>query len=176
MDRWISYLYEQHSENELKNWASRLKYFRYFRAYGGHANDVDSLDIALKYETSESLLNIFGKLGIEPTIYLKKPEQPIPGKRYSLGEYNAFPCLIPATEWIKQPSHCVIFGVNVHVWCESDLIKVSASPSSYIVTAEHVESAEKLERHLGELKNNLIDPPRDTKHYICPRYHPNIFS
>ncbi|MDO6421545.1 hypothetical protein [Saccharophagus degradans] len=176
MDRWIQYLYEQHSEKELKEWASRLKFFRYFRAYGGHANDGDSLDIALKYESTDRLIDILKSLGIDPMIYSKKPDQPIPGTRYNHEEYTSFPSLIPNTEWIKQPSHCEIFGIKVHIWCENGLINISANPGSYTVTVEHVESAEKLESKFGNLKQFILDPPKDTKHYVCPKYHPSIFS
>jgi hypothetical protein len=176
MDRWIQYLYEQHSESELKEWTSRLQFFRYFRAYGGHANDGDSLDIALKYDTTEMLIDIIKNLGIEPTVFAEKPEQPIPGTRYTHEEYTSFPSLIRGTEWIKQLGHCEIWGVKVFIWCDNGLMKISASPGSYVVTTEHVESAEKLETKLGDLKRLLVDPPKDTKHYVCPKYHPNIFS
>lgn len=175
MDRWTQYLYEQHSESELKEWASRLQFFRYFRAYGGHANDGDSLDIAFKYESTEELINLLGRLGIEPTIYAEKPDQPVPGTRYTHEEYISFPSLIRETEWIKQPGHCEIWDVRVFIWCENGLINISASPGSYVVTTEHVGSAEKLEKKLGDLKGFFVDPPKDTKHYVCPKYHPSIF-
>lgn len=176
MDRWIQYLYEQHSESELREWAMRLQFFRYFRAYGGHANDGDSLDIALKYESTEMLIEILRNLGLEPTVYAEKPDQPKPGTRYTHEKYISFPSLIRGTEWIKQPSHCEIWGVKVFIWCDNGLINISASPGSYVVTTEHVESAEKLETKLSDLIRLLVDPPKDTKHYVCPKYHPSIFS
>ncbi len=176
MDLWLQYLYEEHSESELRQWASRLQFFRYFRAYGGRANDGDSLDIALKYESTELLIKHLKRLSIEPTIFSDLPDQPISGTKYSHEEFTSFPSLIPETEWIKQPGHCEIFGVKVFIWCSGGFIKISASPASYVVTTEHVESAERLERELGDLKQFLVDPPKETKHYICPKYHPSIFS
>lgn len=147
MDRWVQYLYEQHSEAELKEWGARLRFFRYFRAYGGHANDGDSLDIALKYESTQSLIHLLRCLDIGPFIFIEKPDQPIVGRSYSFEEYSSFPSLIRDTEWIKQPGHCEIWGVKVFVWCDSGLINISASPGSYVVTSDHVAFAEKLEKN-----------------------------
>ena len=176
MDLWTQYLFEQHSQNELKEWATRLKLFRYFRAYGGHANDGDSLDIALKYKNSEELVRLLNQLGLNPIIFSKKPDQPIVGQGYSGEEYSSFSSLITDTEWIKQPGHTKLFGFNVFIWCENGLIHISASPQSYLVTIEHVEVAEKLEQQLLEFREFIVDPPRDTKHYICPKYHPSLYS
>lgn len=176
MDRWIQYLYEQHSESELKEWATRLSLFRYFRAYGGHANDGDSLDVALKYKSTEGLLGLMARLAIQPTIYKEKPDQPIPGKSYAHEEYTSFPSLIKDTEWIKQPGHCEVFGIKVFIWCGNGLLTISASSGSYVVTNEHIEAAEELEKNFGDLEVFIVDPPKDTKHYVCPKYHPSIFS
>lgn len=49
-DRWLRYLFESHSEATFRNWAQRLKLFRFFRAHGGHANDGDSLDVSFRYD------------------------------------------------------------------------------------------------------------------------------
>lgn len=175
MDRWIHYMYEPHSERELKEWASRLHYFRYFRAYGGHANDADSLDIALQYESTQELINLLRSLGIEPTVYSQEPDQPISGAGCTADAYSSHPCLIRGTQWIKQPGHCEIWGVPVFIWCDSGRITISASPGSYIVTADHVEAAALLEKKLCALTRFIVDPPKDTKHYLCPKYHPSFF-
>jgi hypothetical protein len=176
MDRWTQYFYEQHSEKELKNWASRLSMFRYFRAYGGHANDGDSLDLALRYNDIDELVLLIDRLGVAPTIYKEKPDQPMPGKSYPGDVFSSFPSLIEGTEWIEQLGHCEIFGVKVFIWCGAGLITISASPKSYVVTSEHVKAAEELEKSLDFLQGAVVDPPKDTKHYVCPKYHSNLFS
>lgn len=176
MDQWFRYLYEQHTEAELKNWASRLRYFRYYRAYGGHANDGDSLDMALNYSSPKMLIDTLRDLGIEPTQFANEPERPTPGTSYTHEEYTAFPSVIPGTEWIEQPGHREIWGVKVFIWCDDRIIKISASPWSYDVTTEHVLAAEMLETKLSAFKERLVDPPRDTKHYVCPKYYPHIFK
>lgn len=50
MSTWEHYLYERHSQEELHAWARRLRYFRFVRALGGHANDGDRLLLALRHD------------------------------------------------------------------------------------------------------------------------------
>jgi hypothetical protein len=51
--RWEQWLYERHSKAELAVWAPTLRYFRYCRAIGGHANDGDQLMVVLRTEPAE---------------------------------------------------------------------------------------------------------------------------
>lgn len=118
MDRWQQYLFEEHPETELRAWARRLKLFRFFRAFGGHANDGDSLDVA---------------------------------------------------------SHCEIMGIAAFVWCSADSIKISVG-DRYTVSEKNVQNAEKIETLLTGVTLERIDPPLDTKNYICPRHYPDYFS
>jgi hypothetical protein len=50
MSTWEQYLYARHSREELHAWARRLRYFRFCRAIGGHANDGDRLLLALRHD------------------------------------------------------------------------------------------------------------------------------
>ena len=176
MDRWTRYLFEKHSETELREWASRLNMFRFFRAFGGHANDADSLDIALKYESTEALLALLASIGVTPILHERKPDQPIPGRPYRGDEFSAFPSLIRGTEWIEQPGHCHLFGVPVYIYCGNGLVKVSVGHGEWEVTNRHVKWAEELETHLGSVSRLIVDPPRDTEHYVCPKYYPDFFA
>ncbi|WP_230674504.1 hypothetical protein [Burkholderia glumae] len=86
MDRWKQYLFESHPEATLRDWAKRLTLFRFFRAYGGHANDGDSLDLAYRYETAQDLEKFLLSLGIVPVKYSEKPPQPEFGIAYKADE------------------------------------------------------------------------------------------
>ena len=173
MDRWQQYLFREHSEAELREWASRLRLFRYFRAYGGHANDADSLDVAFRYEGEAELVRLLGRLGVQVTVFHEEPAQPIPGQRYAPEDFSAFPSLVSGTRWIAQPGHCTIFAKPVFIWCSSDTVKVSASASSWTVTEDHVRVAEDLEQEFARLgPMETVDPPTDTEHYVCPKYYP----
>lgn len=47
--------------------------------------------------------------------------------------------------------------------------------SNYIVTEEDVQSAEVIETVLATVSFGRIEPPGETRHYICPRYYPEYF-
>ena len=65
MNRWTQYLFEEHDEKKLRKWSRRLKFFRFFRALGGHANDGDSLDVAFAYVEPAQLDTFLAGLGIK---------------------------------------------------------------------------------------------------------------
>ena len=90
MDNWEQHLYRSHPRETLLEWANRLDLFRFFRAHGGHANDADSLDVAIKYNGRKELVEIFGALGLTPKTHRVKPQQPIPNKSYSGDEMSRF--------------------------------------------------------------------------------------
>lgn len=175
MDRWLAYLFESHSEDTYKYWAKKLKLFRFFRANGGHANDGDSLDVVYAYNSLEEMTNFFEDLGIKLKTYHEKPDQPVPGKGYRGDIFAQFPSLIPNTQWIEQPKHCVIDGVKVLIWCYNNQIKISIG-TDYRVSVTDFENAEKVERVLSKVDLEVIDPPRDSKHYISPKHYPSYFS
>jgi len=175
MDLWTRYLLESHSEETLRSWAKRLSLFRFFRAYGGHANDGDSLDVAYRYASLQELENFLNLLGINLTKYTERPPQPQSGVSYSGGDFNKFPSLIADTEWVQQPGHSVIFDQNVFIWCAGGVVKISIG-ENYQVTEADVASAEMIEKLLLGSNLERVDPPIDTKHYICPKYHPAYFA
>lgn len=175
MDLWERYLFERHSKETLREWAHKLRIFRYSRAYGGHANDGDSLDAAFKYGSEEHLLRFFRAVGFEPVVFSAQPPQPVPGRSYRGDEFAAFPSIIPATKWIQQPGHCILFGVAVFMWCEQGRVAISIN-KSYDVTQEDVENAARLEPHLAALPFERIEPPVDNKNCVCPKYHLELFS
>lgn len=173
MNQWQQYLFREHSEAELREWATRLRLFRYFRAYGGHANDADSLDVAFRYDGHAELMSLLERLGLRVRVFHDKPPQPVPGQQYSAQELSAFPSLVSGTRWIEQPGHCTIFGKAVFIWCSTSAVKLSASAGSWTVTEDHVRAAEALEQefaHRGPFE--VVDPPADTEHYVCPKYYP----
>lgn len=59
-----SYLYRRHSPRQLRDWVTRLPWFRFCRAFGGHNNDGDDLRLALRAETEHELTAGLATLGI----------------------------------------------------------------------------------------------------------------
>lgn len=175
MDRWTQYLFERHPETTLRAWAGKLHFFRFFRAYGGHANDGDSLDAAFAYKEADQLESFFAHLGIELVKFDVKPPQPELGVSYRGTVMTRFPSLIAGTTWIKQAGHCEIAGVKVFIWCDADKIKISIA-DQYEVSEKNVADAEKVETVLAQVTLERIDPPHDTHNYICPKYYPDYFK
>lgn len=175
MDRWHAYLFESHPEATLRAWAKRLHLFRFCRAYGGHANDGDSLDAAYRYDDFEQVGGFLDALGIELVVHNERLPQPEPGKPYRLDEFEKFPSLIPGTQWIEQPGHCQVAGQRVFVWCGRDEIKLSVH-SDYEVTEADAEAAATVEQALLQTSLERVDPPTDNQHCICPKYYPEFFA
>jgi hypothetical protein len=174
MDRWTQYLFEEHSESELRAWAQRLKFFRFFRAQGGHVNDGDSLDVAFAYRTTSQLKAFLRDLGVEVVRFDAKPPQPELGISYAADIFAEFPSLISGTTWLKQPGHCKVMGIHAFIWCAADRVKISIG-ADYRVSEQNVIDAERLELVLDGVALERIDPPRDSKNYICPRHYPDFF-
>lgn len=149
--------------------------FRFFRAYGGHANDGDSLDVAYRYNTVEELERFLRNLGVPLVKFIRPPPQPEPGVAYSGDEFAKFPSLIMGTRWVQQPGHCVIADQKVFVWCDAGLVKMSVG-QSYQITEQDVSAAELVEKRLHGCELERVDPPCDTKHYISPKYYPEYFG
>ncbi len=173
-DRWRTYLFERHTEDEVRVWAKRLGLFRFCRAYGGHANDGDSLLVVYRYRDVKELRALLAGLGVTLVTHAERPPQPEPGKSYSLAEYQQFPSLIPDTQWIEQPGHCQIAGQGAFGWCGGSQLQLSIS-SGFDVTPGDVEAAASVERILVRASLERVDPPLDDHHCICPKYYPDYF-
>ena len=172
------YLFECHSVEEVRDWNRRLKYFRYFRAYGGHANDFDSLDAAIRYDGVDDLMFVMGELGIKLTKHSSAPPDLEFGVTYTLEDLIAHPSIIDGTQWIEQPGNTQIFGHSVFVWCDEVRIKIhpkltiSSKTRTYEVDESIVAIAESLERHLAPFSDRMIDPPEDSMNYLCAANYP----
>lgn len=175
MDPWTRYLFEQHPESQIRNWVSRLRLFRFFRAFGGYANDGDALEVAFAYSGLDQLAINLKMLGIELHHFDTEPPQPQVGLAYPATTFAQFPSLIAGTKWIEQPGRCDIAGVEVFVWCSQSGVKI-AIRDGYAVTEKNVADAELIEKMLAEMTLTRIDPPQDTRHYVCPKYYPTYFD
>lgn len=175
MDSWERYLFESHSEDTLRNWARRLHGFRFLRAYGGHASDVDSLEVAYRYRSPAELRDFFAFLGLELAVHARCPPHVRPGVAYTVEDYARLPSLIPGTRWIEQPGHRLIAGKRVFLWCTEEAIRISLG-SDYVVSERDIADAEALEAVLAAAPLPRMDPPIDDRHCICPKYYPQFFD
>jgi hypothetical protein len=73
---WDSYLYRRHSPRQLRDWVTRLRWFRFCRAFGGHHNDGDDLRLALRAETEHEQAAVLAALGIAELGHVRVAGEP----------------------------------------------------------------------------------------------------
>jgi len=165
--RHRSYLLETVDMVTLRRWYKLLYHFRFLRAVGGHANDGDSLDAALRYHGEPDLRGLLSELGLAPDA---RSESEFEGELAS-----PRPSFVPSTKRLRQPGHCQIGGAEVFLWCSGSTMLISANPRSYTVEEHHVQAAEKVEKVLRALTHDrILDPPGESHYYLCPQYHPDL--
>jgi hypothetical protein len=161
-----SWLFRTHSFNELQEWTTRMRFFRFCRAFGGHANDSDELLAALRVETEAELLAVTTHLGIAlRTVPIPTPA-PIPGKQYTVAEFSQFPRPMAPFPRFEQPGRARIAGVECFVWVSPGRIELKLSGAAgdpYEVTGEDVENAIRIETLIAPLAELVIDPPRESE-------------
>jgi hypothetical protein len=161
------YLFESIDLPTLRLWYARLHYFRFLRAVGGHANDGDSLNAALRYHSESDLLDLLCVLGLSAgNGSVLSSEVPLAAPR---------PSFVPDTNHLRQPGHCQIGGSDVFVWCSGSAMIISANPLSYTVEEIHVQAAEAVENVLrASLHHRILDPPGESPYYLCPHNYPDL--
>jgi hypothetical protein len=155
MDRWDAYLFETHPEATLRAWARRLHLFRFCRAYGGQANDADSLQVVYSYQRFEELNGFLRHLGVKLVTF--DEQTPRPDESFSYSGY-----------WD-------VAGERALIWCEQESIRISVG-EEYGVTELAVQAAEQIEKALIGVSLVRLDPPVDHKRCICPKYYPEYFG
>ncbi|MGW6500846.1 hypothetical protein [Nonomuraea angiospora] len=176
--RWTDYLYERHPPARLHAWARELAYFRFCRAYGGHANDGDQLLAGLRVETQDDLVRTLSALGVPVTWLAPDAPRPASGVAYTAAEFARFPAVMPRFPGIGQPGHVEIAGQRAHVWSHGDRLDVSVTDTvdPYNVSDAAVASAKAIEALLAPIAGQVVDPPQDDRNCVCPRYYPDLWS
>ncbi|MDX3102087.1 hypothetical protein [Nonomuraea angiospora] len=176
--RWTDYLYERHPPARLHTWARELAYFRFCRAYGGHANDGDQLLAGLRVETRDDLVRTLSTLGVPVTWLDPDTPRPVPGVAYAAAEFARFPAAMPRFPGIGQPGHVEIAGQRAHVWSHGDRLDLSVADTvdPYNVSDAAVASAKAIEALLAPIAGQVVDPPQDDRNCVCPRYYPDLWS
>jgi hypothetical protein len=161
-DRARRYLFEEHSEQELRAWAARLSRFRFCRAFGGPAGDGDRLQLALRVSSVQDALEIVAAIGAEPREHPVSPE---------LARSEAAPG-VPQPGWVR------IDGRTAFVWIHRERLEVTVNDVDDVwsVTEAAVTAAERIEPRFAAYDDRRIDPPLDTWHCIAPATHPELFD
>lgn len=172
-NRFQEYLFQFHDEATIKRWAVSLSYFRFCRAYGGHANDGDHLLAALKYMNELDYRIVLDTLGLKSNQLPEDETETSSDQKYPM-EIKNFKFRIKDLPQLEQIGHCRIDGHPCFLWASLGTITLSVSGADgniYEVTENDIESAKQIESRLHELSDWIIDPPQDDQNCICPKYY-----
>lgn len=175
-DKW---LYEMHDKDELSSWVSSLKYFRFVRAWGGHANDGDEFVLLIKYNDFDDMKRILSDLGINLKSIPDDYPRPISGKAYTWEEYQLFKHEIMNYPGYEQPGKVTLLNRGIFIYVRNSVIEINIQDieNPYVVTAETYEYCLRLEAYLLENYSFVYSNERDGKiTYISPRLYPELFK
>lgn len=173
-DRWERYLYERHTPEQLAKWARSLRWFRFCRAYGGHANDGDHLLVAIAVH--DDLNTVFDALGLP----LTPISGPVPERcvTYTGTEWATLSFPIPGFEEFAQPGWVRLADYDAYVTAGPHDVRISVPDATqrYDVTEAAVAAARRIEELLTPLASQIVDPPQNDRNCLCPQQYPAIWS
>ena len=169
-EMWYRYFYETHPRLELKEWAHRLRIFRFCRANSEQTGDRDRLMAAFRVSTREELESTCEKLGIKLEKMPETDAESAAADRFRIQPYND----------LRQPAHLKLFGLPAHVWVRSTklIVTISDADKPFDVTPRTIKAVEGVEAKLGNLglASQIVDPPLNDKHCLCPKFYPEYFK
>ena len=178
-DPFHQYMFAEHDQATLQRWANQLSFFRFCRAYGGHANDGDQFLVVLRYLNEQEYRSILGTLGLKPKELSSDDQQLTPGQSYPASEIQDHKFAIKDLSHLEQIGWCEINDCRCHVRASLGRLSISvagASGDAYRVSELDFEHAKSIETNLGDLREFVIDPPRDDRNCICPWYYAGFFK
>jgi hypothetical protein len=161
--KWLEYLYRSHSHDELVRWTRSMRYFRFQRAIGGHANDGDELLCALRSGNDADVVEIFSELGIP----VREADAQELDSALRAGRPNRYGASNQWLSRIAQPGQVVIAGasVNVYVRAEQTELSLSGAAGDYFEVSQlDVDNALRIEAAMAGVANRVVLPPRAGQH------------
>ncbi|HEY5372119.1 MAG TPA: hypothetical protein VIK01_00470 [Polyangiaceae bacterium] len=161
--KWLAYLYRNHSFDELVRWTRLMRYFRFHRAIGGHANDGDELLCALRSRDDADVSEIFTELGIP----VREVDAQEVDSALRAGRPNRYGANNQWLSRIAQPGTIVISGVSVSVYVRAEQTELSLSGASgdyFQVDELDVHNALRVETAMAGVANRVVLPPRAGEH------------
>ena len=174
-----SYLFREHPRAEIQRWATTLRYFRFCRAAGGHANDGDSFLLVLRYQGQDDLLDLLSRLGVTPrTVPPPRSGDDRLWAGYTAEELARLPDAVPDCPGIAQPGRQRIREANCFLWAAGGRLAVNLSDSTneYEVTEASFVAAQRIEEIVASVAARIVEPPEDNELCICPKYHSYLWA
>ena len=114
------------SQKTADQWNRQLRYFRFYFAHGGHANDMDMLSAGIRFAPTETgLLEVFACMGIElQRIPASMPRREV-GRTYNSDDRDKYADPIRAYPAFACPAFVSIEGMPAHLDVAADRIRIA---------------------------------------------------
>lgn len=136
------------------HWNQVLRHFRFQRAHGGHANDMDCIVASISFAPDQAgLLALFQKLGLAlERIPPDKPRREL-GRSYDSADWHRYADPIAAYPDFECPSFVRLFGMPAHLHVRRGIVDITltgADGDIWSVTERDFKNALALEGLLGD--------------------------
>lgn len=178
-ERW---LLQTHDRAALGRWVRGLRYFRFVRAWGGHANDGDSFVAWVRFADRPDLYTKLNQLGVVLHTIPANAPQPEVGRAYTAEEFEQFPVTVQSQPGLEQPGHIKIAGQPVFVWIGEQHIELSVSGmkdgNRYEVSEADFDAARVLEAEFDRLgwPSAYFQDNTESVCWVTPQRYPELFT
>ena len=117
-------------------------------------------------------------LGIKLNVLPPDNPVPVPGKGYSMAEYEKFKSGIDGYPQYEQPSWQHVLGISAFVRVHDHHINIGLSGADgnvFAVTERDFESAQTIEKHLEPHGLSFVHPPKGC-FCICEECYPAVME
>lgn len=175
-------LFANNAKEDIMNWCSKLRYFHYMRARGGHNCEGDSFCVYFRYDTREDLISKLSLIGVN---IKKLQEDEIafdPFESYSIDDLDKLRITMSEFRDLIQPQNVEIYGKKAHVWVIKDRFEISISGTKdgqiYKVTDDDFDVCLLLEEKFDQLKwKSILDYDIESQiHCVSSRRYPELYS
>jgi hypothetical protein len=166
-DKWHAWFFRSHSREQLRAWTARMRFFRFYRAVGGHANDGDTLRCGLRVESEADLVALTGGLGIELRELSTDEPQPVVGRPYKLAEMRDLRHRMEPFPRYEQLGRVTLASVDCFAYVWGDRLEIQvcgAAGDPYEVGEDDVTNAVHIERLILPYASKVIPPPLDDRY------------
>ncbi|MBK7003172.1 MAG: hypothetical protein IPH35_25615 [Rhodoferax sp.] len=116
------------SQKAADQWNRQLRFFRFYFAHGGHANDMDMLSAGIRFAPTEAgLLDVFARLGIELQRIPASMSRREVGRSYNSDDWDKYADPIRAYPAFACPGFVSIQGMPAQLDVSVDHIRIAIS-------------------------------------------------
>ncbi len=137
------------SNATVARWNRTLRYFRFYRALGGHANDADAISAQIAFNGLDELLALFERIDLPLQKLPPDARRPVPGQAYTYFESRELCDPIGAWPDYQSPGVTTLFGVRCWIGVSEAKISIDLSGGKdgdfWVVSVTDFRNAQRIE-------------------------------